>query len=206
MTDRGPGWYDVGGGWAGRWDGQQWTGERISHQQLAAMIKPPAPPPPMVPPAPAAGQVGAPPQRGWLIAGAIGGVILLGMIIGGAVADDSTSSSRSTRTTATAIPRAKAEELALIAVLGQVNPDIATAYRDDPTGTIATAKETADAICDMSTEADRQGVDWGTAIALMYTRMDGDGQDYFGGPEGLAKAAGAMMEWRCPEVADRAFD
>lgn len=46
------GWYDVGGGFAGMWDGQQWTGERISHQQLSALTRPAAPPPPMVPPGP----------------------------------------------------------------------------------------------------------------------------------------------------------
>mgnify|MGYP000387836181 CR=1 FL=1 len=31
------GWYDVGGGWAGMWDGERWTGERISHEQLAEL-------------------------------------------------------------------------------------------------------------------------------------------------------------------------
>lgn len=44
MTPRG--WYDIGGGWAGMWDGEKWTGERISHEQLAAMTRPPTPPPP----------------------------------------------------------------------------------------------------------------------------------------------------------------
>lgn len=34
---------------AGRWDGERWTGERISHDQLRAMT---APPPPAPPPAP----------------------------------------------------------------------------------------------------------------------------------------------------------
>ena len=65
------GWYDVGGGFAGMWDGQRWTGERISHHQLQAMTgpPPPAPPPaPSYPPAPP-----APPTRrqihpvGWLV-------------------------------------------------------------------------------------------------------------------------------------------
>lgn len=40
------GWYDVGDGMVGMWDGERWTGERISHQQLAALSRPQAPPPP----------------------------------------------------------------------------------------------------------------------------------------------------------------
>lgn len=46
------GWYDVGDGFAGRWDGEQWTGDRIRHEQLRAMSSPPAPvvpPPPVLP-------------------------------------------------------------------------------------------------------------------------------------------------------------
>lgn len=93
------GWYDVGGGFAGFWDGEQWTGERIGHEQLSALTRPPAPPPPVTPPAPAAGRVGPPPQRGWVIAGVVGGVILLGMIIGGAVAGNGSSSGRRSTTT-----------------------------------------------------------------------------------------------------------
>ena len=48
-TQANPGWYDVGDGMAGRWDGERWTGERISHQQLAAMTTPPPPAPPPAP-------------------------------------------------------------------------------------------------------------------------------------------------------------
>lgn len=46
MNEAGRGWYDIGDGWAGMWDGTKWTGERISHEQLAALTRPVAPPPP----------------------------------------------------------------------------------------------------------------------------------------------------------------
>lgn len=54
------GWYDVGDGFAGMWDGEKWTGERISHEQLRALSRPAAPPPPMAPPPPTS--IGARPQ------------------------------------------------------------------------------------------------------------------------------------------------
>lgn len=96
------GWYDVGDGLAGMWDGQQWTGERISHEQLAALTRPAAPPPPTVPSAPAARPVGPPPQRRWAIAGAVGAVAMVALIIAGAMVDDGADSGRR-RTTTTAV-------------------------------------------------------------------------------------------------------
>jgi len=48
-TQANPGWYDVGDGMAGRWDGERWTGERISYEQLRAMTTPPPPAPPPAP-------------------------------------------------------------------------------------------------------------------------------------------------------------
>ena len=100
------GWYDVGDGMAGMWDGQQWTGERISHEQLAALTRPAAPPAPMRPPPPAPKPKGPPPQRNWVIAGGVGAVALVGLIIAGAVAGDGTSSTRRPRSTSTTVDAA----------------------------------------------------------------------------------------------------
>lgn len=102
------GWYDVGDGWAGMWDGEQWTGERISHQQLAALTRPPAPPPPMVPPPPApryppataaSSKTGLP--RALAIIGGIV-VVFIGLAAAGNAADETgTAASRSNRTATT---------------------------------------------------------------------------------------------------------
>lgn len=97
----GRGWYDVGDGWAGLWDGDRWTGERISHEQLAALTRPPAPPPPMQPPPPAGQQRQPLTARQKQISGAaIGFAVLMVLfgVIGGAFAGDS-AGERSTRTT-----------------------------------------------------------------------------------------------------------
>lgn len=101
----GRGWYDIGGGMAGMWDGARWTGERISHEQLRAMTRPAAPPPPMVPPAPV-GRVGPPPQRRWAVAAAVGAVVVVALIIAGAVAngDNAGQAARTTRTIAAPDP------------------------------------------------------------------------------------------------------
>lgn len=62
--EAGRGWYDVGGGMAGFWDGTRWTGERIRHEQLRAMTQPPPP----MPPPPVARRAGRGiPWYGWLV-------------------------------------------------------------------------------------------------------------------------------------------
>lgn len=86
----GRGWYDIGDGWAGLWDGTRWTGERISHEQLAALARSPAPPWPSRAPVPVAG----PPKRGrWdgtskerlplivAVVGALALVVIAGMVV-----------------------------------------------------------------------------------------------------------------------------
>lgn len=71
------GWYDVGGGFVGMWDGERWTGERISHEQLRALSGPPPPappPPPTYPPVrPARRQIH---PVGWIV------LIVLFLLIG----------------------------------------------------------------------------------------------------------------------------
>lgn len=67
-----PGWYDVGDGIAGYWDGTRWTGERISLRQLRAMSQPPQmshrhDPPPPGPQAPARRAGRGIPWYGWLV-------------------------------------------------------------------------------------------------------------------------------------------
>ena len=65
------GWYDIGNGRAGLWDGTGWTGERVTHELLRTMLAPvhtnPIPPAPMSPPPPMAGTAAAvapcPPER-----------------------------------------------------------------------------------------------------------------------------------------------
>lgn len=93
--DRPAGWYDVGSGWAAYWDGGTWTGDRINHQQLAAMTRPQAPPPPGVPPAPDYPGPAAAPARtrapwGWrksaLVAG-LGAAAIIGLIALGSMAE-----------------------------------------------------------------------------------------------------------------------
>lgn len=57
------GWYDIGNGRAGLWDGTGWTGERVTHELLRTMLAPvhtnPIPPAPMSPPPPTAVAAGA---------------------------------------------------------------------------------------------------------------------------------------------------
>jgi len=65
------GWYDVGAGMAGMWDGQQWTGERISHEQLRTMGSQPPHRAPR-PSRPAASVRSRPPNRVAFIVVALG--------------------------------------------------------------------------------------------------------------------------------------
>lgn len=107
------GWYDVGEGFAGLWDGERWTGDRIRHEQLQAMTSPPppaAPPPPMAPPPPPPGRVAAPPQlppsrpprRLWVWAAGAVGVLIVLAAIGAALPDEEEVATAATTTTRTA--------------------------------------------------------------------------------------------------------
>ncbi len=95
----GRGWYDVGDGMAAMWDGQQWTGERISHEQLRAMTQPPPPPPPA--PAGAPGR-GVKPWQ-W-IAGLV--AVIAAIPIFAALAPPSTTTSQRARSTTTTVSAA----------------------------------------------------------------------------------------------------
>ncbi len=218
------GWYDVGGGQAGLWNGERWTGDRApideirlppvsprSGPYLATGSWRPAdgpgrvPPPPVAPRPPVAvtRPTGAPGRglKWWQLVG-----IIVVVVVGLGAVSKAAQDSATPAPTRSTVSRAEAEADALVAVLAQVNPGIVVDYRADPEGTIAVARDTADSICSMSVEAHRQGVEWGTAIAAMYARMDRAGQAYFGGPAGLATAAGALIQWRCPDTADLVFD
>ena len=59
VTQTPRGWYDIGNGRAGLWDGTGWTGERVTHDLLRAIMAPvhtnPIPLAPVSPPPPNAG-------------------------------------------------------------------------------------------------------------------------------------------------------
>lgn len=160
MADTGQtprGWYDVGGGFAGFWNGTQWTGERISHEQLRAMTapRPPVPPPPPAPayrgPVPPHGRPSPPGGRSSWLSGRVligaGSVFLILVIVAAVVApreDSETASSSSepasratpdSRPTTTLSPESQALQSALSELSDPTEPPATT---EPPAKTVPT--------------------------------------------------------------------